>query len=207
MYNFTPLLERTVIKNEISSFLKYFDENKTKTDIKRSLWVYGSSGVGKTSLIKETLKELNYDIIYYNSAHIRNKNMIEEMNTHLASPVNVYSMFFGKPKQIVVVMDEIESMNLMDKHGVGALLQIIRPKKTEKQKQYNYTTVPIICISNECEDKRLKEMRKQSISLHIKRPTNVQINKITQMKIVFDFSANFILYFITCWFVHEGSLC
>jgi hypothetical protein len=170
MLDFSPFLERTQLKKEISTFLTDFYGNQGK----RSMWVYGSSGVGKTTLIKQTLKELNYDMIYYNSAHTRNKNMIEEMNSNLASPVNVYSMFFGKPKPIVVVMDELESMNLMDKHGIGALLQLIKPKKNEK----TTTTVPIICISNECEDKRLKEMRKQSVSLYMRPPTNQQVNKI-----------------------------
>lgn len=172
MLDFSPFLERTQLKKEINHFLNNFYENK---DTKRSLWVYGQSGVGKTTLVKQTLKELNYDMIYYNSAHTRNKNMIDEMNSNIASPVNVYSMFFGKPKPIVVVMDELESMNLMDKHGIGALLQLIRSKKTEKQKNI---IVPIICISNECEDKRLKEMRKHSVSLYIRPPTNQQINKI-----------------------------
>lgn len=170
MLDFSPFLERTQLKKEINEFLKNFYENK---DTKRSLWVYGQSGVGKTTLVKQTLKELNYDMIYYNSAHTRNKNMIDEMNSNLASPVNVYSMFFGKPKPIVVVMDELESMNLMDKHGIGALLQLIRSKKTDRN-----IIVPIICISNECEDKRLKEMRKHSVSLYIRPPTNQQINKI-----------------------------
>jgi hypothetical protein len=170
MLDFSPFLERTQLKKEINEFLDDFYKNK---EAKRSLWVYGSSGVGKTTLIKQTLKELNYDMIYYNSAHTRNKNMIDEMNSNLASPVNVYSMFFGKPKPIVVVMDELESMNLMDKHGIGALLQLIRAKKTDRN-----IIVPIICISNECEDKRLKEMRKHSVSLYIRPPTNQQINKI-----------------------------
>lgn len=173
MLDFSPFLERTQLKNDINEFLINFYNNK---DTKRSLWVFGQSGVGKTTLVKQTLKELNYDMIYYNSAHTRNKNMIDEMNSNLASPVNVYSMFFGKPKPIVVVMDELESMNLMDKHGIGALLQLIRSKKTEKHT--TVTTVPIICISNECEDKRLKEMRKHSVSLYIRPPTNQQINKI-----------------------------
>jgi hypothetical protein len=174
---FSPFLERDHIKHEISTFLHNFDQHKHSLDIKRAIWIHGPSGSGKTTFIKQTLKDLNYDIIYYNSAQTRNKNMMEEITMNSMSSINVHSMFFT-PKKLVIVMDEIESMNLMDKHGMTALLQLIRPKKTEKQKKDAYTIVPIICISNETEDKRIKEMRKHTIMIHLKKPTNVQINKI-----------------------------
>jgi len=47
---------------------------------------------------------------------------------------NVLSMFTSKVKPIAILMDEIDGMNNGDKGGINALIKLIRPKKTKKQK-------------------------------------------------------------------------
>ena len=57
-------------------------------------------------------------------------------------------------------MDEIDGMNSGDKGGINALIKLIRPKKTKKQKKEDITMNPIICIGNYHIDKKIKEMMK-----------------------------------------------
>ena len=52
-------------------------------------------------------------------------------------------------------MDEIDGMNSGDKGGINALIKLIRPKKTKKQKKEQITMTPIICIGNYHIDKKL----------------------------------------------------
>ena len=77
--NITNLLNRQHIKDDIKTFLKDFYEDKTNISITRGIYLYGESGAGKTYFIKELLKELNYDIIYYDASDSRNKNIIQNI--------------------------------------------------------------------------------------------------------------------------------
>jgi hypothetical protein len=57
-------------------------------------------------------------------------------------------------------MDEIDGMNNGDKGGINMLIKLIRPKKTQKQRQEDRSMVPIICIGNYKIDKKIKELMK-----------------------------------------------
>ena len=78
-------------------------------------------------------------------------------------------------------MDEIDGMNSGDKGGINALIKLIRPKKTKKQKKEQITMTPIICIGNYHIDKKIKEMMKICISIEIKKPLHCEIKKIVKI--------------------------
>ena len=78
-------------------------------------------------------------------------------------------------------MDEIDGMNSGDKGGINSLIKLIRPKKTKKQKLEDITVVPIICISNYHQDKKIKEMMKMCKKIELKVPTNEQIRNISTL--------------------------
>jgi hypothetical protein len=94
------------------------------------------------------------------------------------SDVNILSLFKKVNKKIAIIMDEIDGMNSGDKGGINALIKLIRPKKTKKQKKEQITMTPIICIGNYHIDKKIKEMMKICTSIEIKQPTNLQTKKI-----------------------------
>jgi hypothetical protein len=75
-------------------------------------------------------------------------------------------------------MDEIDGMNNGDKGGINALIKIIRPKKTKKQRLEEITLNPIICIGNYHIDKKIKELMKVCNVVELKTPTRVQMNGI-----------------------------
>ena len=78
-------------------------------------------------------------------------------------------------------MDEIDGMNNGDKGGINALIKLIRPKKTKKQKLEEITNNPIICIGNHHTDKKIKEMLKVCNSFTLNLPNTEQMNEIIHL--------------------------
>ena len=176
--NLNKILDRENIIEQIKNNINEFESNKNLLTIKRGFYIYGNPGTGKTSLITNILKELNYDIINYNASDVRNKTIIENITKHNMSENNVMTMFKRSCKKIVIIMDEIDGMNNGDKGGINSLIKIIRPKKTKKQKNEEYSYNPIICIGNYHIDKKIKELMKVCHTFEIKSPTDDQIGNI-----------------------------
>lgn len=176
--DFDDILNRQMYKDTVLGFLKNFDENKNSLNIQRGLYLYGESGIGKTLFIKNLLKKNNYDMIYYDSSDIRNKNIIDLITNDNMSNINVVSMFTNIKKKIVIVMDDIDGMNSGDKGGINSLIKIIRPKKTKKQKQEEISMSPIICIGNNHLDKKIRELVNVCQSIELNVPSCNQIHTI-----------------------------
>ena len=172
------ILNRNEIKSQIIDFLEYFQNNKKELITQRGIYLHGSSGIGKTRFVKELLLENNYDIIYYDASNMRNKNIIENISKHNISDTNILSMFHKQKRKNIIIMDEVDGMNGGDKGGINNLIKLIRPKKTKKQKQENYIMIPIICISNNRVDKKINELKKVCKVIHLKDPTQEQIETI-----------------------------
>ena len=181
--NFNKILDRENIAENICNILRNFEENKNNLLEKRGIYIYGESGIGKTTFVNNILKKMNYDIIYYDAGDIRNKNIIETITKNNISDKSVLSLFKKKRQSIAIIMDEIDGMNNGDKGGINALIKLIRPKKTKKQKLENITHVPIICISNYHIDKKIKELMKVCIPIELKKPTNNQIKGLIELTI------------------------
>jgi len=179
--NLNEILNRTNEENAMKHILRQFEENKQDMSIKRNIYVYGSSGIGKTAFVFDILKQMNYDIVKYDASDIRNKAVIENIAHHNMSDKNIMSMFHNKVKKIAIVMDEIDGMNNGDKGGINSLIKIIRPKKTKKQKLEEQTRNPIICIGNYQIDKKIKELMKVCNVLELKPPTSAQISHIISL--------------------------
>lgn len=175
------ILDRKKEEKLLKDSLVYFENNKTKFNTYRGIYVYGSPGSGKTHFVKKILNSMNYDIISYDTGDIRNKNIIETIAQQNMSDISIISMFNKKVRKIAVIMDEIDGMNSGDKGGINSLIKLMRPKKTKKQKKENYAMVPIICISNYHIDKKITEMMKSCIKIELKTPSNNNINRICKV--------------------------
>lgn len=171
-------LDRQETYNSIKQFL--LDFNSIKNDITKTkgIYIYGDTGVGKTEMIKQILKEINFDSIWYNASDVRNKNVMESISKQNMSNHNVMSLFKKEKKNIVIVMDEIDGMSSGEKSGISNLIKLIRAKKTKKQKLEESINNPIICIGNSKIDKKIKELMKVCPTYYISKPTNDQITKI-----------------------------
>ena len=178
--NINRILNREEQEKNIEDILYNFEQNKKDLNIKRSIYVYGSPGTGKTQFIINILKKLHYDIIKYDAGDIRNTTVIDDITKHNMSDKNVMSLFNKQTKKIAIIMDEIDGMNNGDKGGINSLIKLIRPKKTKKQKLEDITMNPIICIGNYHIDKKIKELIKVSNTIELKIPTTDEINIIIE---------------------------
>jgi DNA polymerase III delta prime subunit len=175
------VLDRDDISREIKTILHSFDEHYKTVTFKKGIYIYGTPGCGKTFFIMNLLKEMNYDIIKYDAGDIRNKSLIDTITSNNISNQNVLNMMTKQKKKIVIVMDEIESMNNGDKGGITSLIKLIRQKKTKKQKLENHTLNPIICIGNYYVDKKIKELMKVCNTFELKTPNLQQTEKIIEI--------------------------
>ena len=131
--NYDQILNRQYIIDQLEKNLKDIIADDTEI-CRRGIYVHGEAGVGKTTFIMRLIKNLNYDVIYYDGSDLRNKFSMENIADNNISKYNVSKLLNGEHKRIVIVMDDIESMNTGDKGGINALSKLIRPKKTKKQK-------------------------------------------------------------------------
>ena len=178
--DFNALLERNKIALNIKSFLDHFQKNKKSVSIQRGIYIYGTSGSGKTFFIKNLLESLGYDIILYDSGDFRNKQVIDAIKHNNMSDINVLSLLTKQSKPLVIIMDEIDAMNNGDKGGINTLIKLIRPKKTKKQRLEEISYIPIICIGNNHIDKKITELIKVCYTIELSAPTNKQLTKIIE---------------------------
>ena len=174
--NINHILTREKDEKKLIEVLEYFEIHKKGLLTKRGVYVYGAPGCGKTYFVREVLKKLDYDIISYDAGDIRNKSIIDMITKHNMSDKNIISMFRKKAQKIAIIMDEIDGMNSGDKGGINALIKLIRPKKTKKQKKENTTMIPIICIGNYHIDKKIKELMKVCTTIELKTPSSSQMS-------------------------------
>jgi hypothetical protein len=173
------LLCREQAKRDLHQYVFNFYNTTTSLKTKkRGLYLYGKSGIGKTSFVKKTLEELNYDVILYDAGESRNKSIIESISNTNLSSTNILSMLEKKKKKIVLVMDEIDGMNNGDRGGISSLIKLIRPKKTKKQSVELSCNIPVICISNCHLDKKINELKKVCETIELKAPTLAQMKTL-----------------------------
>ena len=80
--SYNIILDRKHIETEIKRFLSDFHTNSSELTFKKGIYLYGSSGCGKTHFIRTILKEMNYDIINYDAGDVRNKALIETITSN-----------------------------------------------------------------------------------------------------------------------------
>jgi GTPase SAR1 family protein len=174
--NLNELLDRTSIYNQIKTLLTNF--NKTPICEKRNIYIYGVAGVGKTTFITKLLQELNYDIITYDSEHIRTTTLIESFSNLRLSRNSILGNFTQKPKKRIIIMDDVDNIHINDKGCMNSLIKLIRPKKNKKQQLEPYNTTPIICIGNPNYDKTSRELHTVCNVFELQVPTISQMHTL-----------------------------
>lgn len=185
---FTEILNRSQIKNDIITKINHFEQNKHMKSVKRGFYISGDNGTGKTEFVRSLLHELDYDILHYSACDMRNKSVIENLTKQNMSDVNVMSMFHKKKRKIAIIMDEIDGLNSGDKGGVSTLITLVRQKKTKKQMNEPITNNLVFCISTNEIDKKTKELMKVCNHYEFQKPTNEQMLKLIHN--IFNFSAD-----------------
>lgn len=180
------LLNRTTQEEEFKRLLT----DVTTSSNRKGIYIYGGHGIGKTSFVTHLLRELNYDMIKYDAGDMRNANMIADIASQHMGDRNVLSMLEKRVKRIAIVMDEIDGMNNGDKGGINTLIKLIRPKKTKRQKQEEFSNNPVICIGNYRADKKMKELMKVCHIIELPIPTKDQMSELVSYMLTPENNSN-----------------
>ena len=132
-----------------------------KWSINKPLFIYGSSGIGKTSLAKEILKDTMLTVI--DSGNIRNSDNLYEFIVNIIQKKNI-TMMFQKQKKRGIIIDNFDVFHRCDKKNFKYIINLLET--------YNYYGTKIIVIF---EDKLLK---------------NRSIAKIDSVRLYLSYSKN-----------------
>jgi len=180
--NYTSFINRDAAEQHLQTLLTDFAAltNEEKLAAKKGIYVYGEPGIGKSYFVKRVLKEMNYEVVMYDTGMVRNKELFDIISSNNMSNFSVLSMLKRQPKKIAIVMDDINSMNNGDKGSLSALIKLIRPKKTKKHKTEDTSMNPILCIGNGLTNvgKKITELIKICHVIELKRPNTAQIGNL-----------------------------
>ena len=178
--------------NEINKAKQWITNYKKNSDTsKKVLLIIGPTGCGKTLLADLILSEYNYQKIELNSTDVRSQKKISDFLKKALTYKNVVDMFNEGNTPIGVLIDEIDTIcKMSDKGGFSEFLNILKMNekyetikqnnldKKKKQKKikiliddYIKLYNPIICTSNNINDKKITELKKYSEVIYLKKPT------------------------------------
>jgi replication factor C large subunit len=117
-----------------------------KSQKKKSAFIYGSSGVGKTCVVYCLANELNLEVLEINASEFRNKDHIKSIVGGAVEQRSLFSQ--GK----IILLDEVDGLS--GTKDRGGLKEIIRLIKT--------TTYPIVLTATNPWDNKFSSLRSKT---------------------------------------------
>ena len=191
-YRPKTLSEYYVQKSQLDKVKEWLDDlsDKSDADPKPFLILYGTAGVGKTTLAHLILQKYGYEIIECNASDTRSKKQIRDMIGGI-SGVSVALDNKNRFKKTAIIMDEIDGLNgITESSGVQELIDIVISKPvdtrqkgtksspTAKDKANIKWVCPVICTSNSIKEKKMQSLLRYGILLRIEKPAANDLNKL-----------------------------
>jgi hypothetical protein len=137
-----------------------------------SVFLYGAPGIGKTTLARAALEAAGYRVVEWNASQHRHKAAVEADLVPLLNSSNVEDFFRPEgPRNLGIVLDEIDGMSVGDKGGLSELERIL--------KEYNGPNA-IICISNEWMEKKFQKFLKTCAAFPMHAPTQTDVLRLIE---------------------------
>jgi len=136
---------------------------KKSVEEKKSVLIYGVSGIGKSSSVHALAKDMNYEVLEVNASNYRNKDQIDEKVGGSARQMSLFSK--GK----IILIDEIDGLNRKDR---GAITEIVNILKESGH--------AVVIIGNEIMDSKFKELRKKCELIQFEKLNYLDILKIVK---------------------------
>lgn len=150
-------------QSQIKSINTWINDFKMKKTIK-PLYIYGTGGIGKTTLANMILEKHHYNIINLSSIYINNKNIIETINNVLINK-SICMMFSDNILYKGLIIDDLEHYIDSDKNIFNNIQKILKNIK-------DYSNNPIIIISNKINKKIYNSLSKQCVIIKLKYTKN-----------------------------------
>lgn len=139
---------------EAKEKLLFFIKNYKKVDEKgkKACILYGPTGTGKTALVHALAESLNLELLEMNASDLRNR---EKIKYTIGKALSEKSLFM---KNRLILVDELEGISGQeDRGGLAELSKLI-----------DTSEYPIIMITNNPYEKKLRELRKKCEIVQIK---------------------------------------
>ncbi|MBI4053558.1 MAG: replication factor C large subunit [Candidatus Diapherotrites archaeon] len=146
---------------EAVSFVRRWADDWNAGKKGKALLLYGSTGTGKTCLALLTAKLSGWSVFEMNASDLRSKDVIEK----LAGAASQGSSLSGQKR--LVLLDEIDGLQSVDRGGAGAILSIIRESQN-----------PVILTANDIyENQKLGPVRQAAELVQFKKINYLSIAK------------------------------
>ncbi|MBI96922.1 hypothetical protein CL656_07250 [bacterium] len=190
----------------IENVIINLDKNNANSK-SNSLYLYGKSGIGKTTIVKKVLQDNNIDYLYYDINNLKDRNQFNEIFYSKNGNINIMNCFERKTnKKIIYVVDNIDHIQNNEKIFLGNIIKAIRPrkktkkdtdtnKKNKKNKNIQNLDNNVIFIGTNIYEKKIKELIKISSFYELKKEKSDYFNKIIDTTINLDINKDLVYNF------------
>ncbi|UJR25499.1 hypothetical protein I4U23_006845 [Adineta vaga] len=139
-----------------------FNRNEDPALFKAAL-LSGPPGIGKTTAAQLVCEQLNFEYIEKNASDQRSKKLVATMSNDSHSVASFATK--SKMSNCVLIMDEVDGVaGNEDRGGIQELILLIKRSR-----------IPIICICNDRQHKKIRSLANYCYDLRFYRPTIQQI--------------------------------